>query len=152
MDTSVAVFHKGSFSRGHLADDYLHFLTRHRRNQTGSKFRRSDVPEEETCPSQPIPLKPPALVRQAINKADLTNITPEAHDSALQDFRNYRRVSIYTPPTVQGTVTMPSHLRGVQWHGGPWIRSRNVLYVNVNEIPTINRLRPVYGRRYACRR
>jgi quinoprotein glucose dehydrogenase len=106
---------------------------------------RSDVPGEETWPTQPIPAKPQPLVRQAITEADLTNITPEAHAYALQLFSRYRSGSIYTPPSLQGTVTMPSHLGGAQWHGASYDPLLNVLYVNVNEIPTINRLRPVYG-------
>ena len=106
---------------------------------------RSDVPGEEAWPTQPIPVKPPPLVRQAITEADLTNITPEAREYALQEFRKYRSGSIYTPPSLQGTITMPGHLGGAQWHGGSFDPQLNVLYVNVNEVPTINRLRPVYG-------
>jgi quinoprotein glucose dehydrogenase len=104
----------------------------------------SDVPGEEAWPTQPIPLKPPPLVRQAITEADLTNITPEARDYALREFRKYRAGSIYTPPSLQGTLTMPGHLGGAQWHGGSFDSQLNVLYVNVNEMPTINRLRPVF--------
>jgi quinoprotein glucose dehydrogenase len=106
---------------------------------------RSDVPGEETWPTQPIPLKPPPLVRQAITEADLTNITPEAHEHALREFRKYRSGSIYTPPSLQGNITMPGHLGGAEWHGGSFDPRLNVLYVNVNEVPTINRLRPVHG-------
>ncbi len=106
---------------------------------------RSDVPGEEAWPTQPLPLKPQPLVRQSITEADLTNITPEAHEYALQEFRKYRSGSIYTPPTLQGNITMPGHLGGAQWHGGSFDPQLNVLYVNANEIPTINRLRPVYG-------
>ena len=103
----------------------------------------SDVPGEQTSPTQPMPLKPPPLARQAITDADLTNITPEAHASALERFRRYRSGSIYTPPSLQGTITMPGHLGGAEWQGGSFDPQLNVLYVNVNEIPTINRLRPV---------
>src|SRR5262249_35741498 len=53
--------------------------------------------------------------------------------------------SIYNPPSLQGNITMPGHLGGAQWHGGSFDPMLNVLFVNVNEIPTINRLRPVYG-------
>ena len=106
---------------------------------------RSDVLGEETWPTQPIPLKPPPLVRQSINESDLTNITPEARAYALQEFRKYRSGSIYTPPSLQGTLTMPGHLGGAQWHGGSFDPQLNVLYVNVNEMPTINRLRPVFS-------
>ena len=103
----------------------------------------SDVPGEQTSPTQPFPLKPPPLTRQAITEADLTNITPEAHASVLERFRRYRSGSIYTPPTLQGTITMPGHLGGAEWQGASFDPQLNVLYANVNEIPTLNRLRPV---------
>jgi quinoprotein glucose dehydrogenase len=34
---------------------------------------------------------------------------------------------------------------GMEWGGGSFDSQLNVLYVNVNETPTLNRLRPVYG-------
>lgn len=105
---------------------------------------RSDVPGEETSPTQLIPVKPRPLVRQALTESDLTNITPESHDYALKEFRKYRSGSIYTPPSLQGTITTPGHLGGAEWHGGSFDPTLNVLYVNVNEVPTINRLRPVH--------
>ena len=105
----------------------------------------SDVPGEQAWPTQPIPVKPQPLVRQAITEADLTNITPEAHEYALELFRRYRSGSIYTPTSLQGNIVMPSHLGGAEWHGGSFDPLLNILYVNVNEIPTIDRLRPVYG-------
>ena len=105
---------------------------------------RSTVPGEETAPTQIVPLKPQPLVRQALTEADLTNITPEARAQALRDFRRYLSGPIYTPPTLQGTITTPGHLGGAEWHGASFDPMLNMLYVNVNEAPTINRLRPVF--------
>lgn len=105
---------------------------------------RSTVPGEEAWPTQPFPLKPPPLVRQSLSEADLTNITPAAREYALKEFRKYRSGSIYTPPSLQGTVTTPGHLGGSEWHGASFDPSLNVLYVNVNDAPTINKLRAVY--------
>ena len=105
---------------------------------------RSTVAGEEAWPTQLVPLKPPALVRQSLGEADLTNITPEAHAHALREFRKYRSGPIYTPPSLQGTITTPGHLGGAEWHGASFDPLLNVLYVNVNEAPTINRLRPVH--------
>jgi quinoprotein glucose dehydrogenase len=105
---------------------------------------RSGVPGEETAPAQIVPLKPQPLVRQNLTEADLTNITPEAHAQALKDFRRYLSGPIYTPPSLQGTITTPGHLGGAEWHGASFDPVLNMLYVNVNEAPTINRLRPVY--------
>lgn len=103
----------------------------------------SDIPGEQTSPTQPFPLKPPPLTRQAITEADLTNITQEAHASVLERFRRYRSGSIFTPPSLQGTITMPGHLGGAEWQGASFDPQLNVLYANLNEIPTLNRLRPV---------
>ena len=51
---------------------------------------------------------------------------------------------MYTPPTLQGTLTIPGHMGGSEWHGASFDPMLNVLYVNVNDAPTINRLRPVH--------
>lgn len=105
----------------------------------------SDVPGEEASPTQPFPLKPPPLVRLALTEADLTSITPQARQHALSEFRKFRSGSIYTPPSLQGTLTLPGHLGGAQWNGGAFDPQLNVLYVNVSEAPTIGRLKPVLG-------
>ena len=105
---------------------------------------QSTVAGEETAPKQLIPLKPPALVRQSLSEADLTSITPEARAHALQQFRRYRSGPIFTPPSLQGTLTTPGHLGGVEWHGASFDPTLNVLYVNANDAPTINRLRLVH--------
>jgi quinoprotein glucose dehydrogenase len=105
---------------------------------------RSGVPGEETAPTQPVPLKPQPLVRQNLTEADLTNITPEARAQAVKDFRRYLSGPIFTPPSLQGTITTPGHLGGAEWHGASFDPALNMLYVNVNEVPTINRLRPVH--------
>lgn len=104
---------------------------------------RSTVAGEEARPTQPVPLKPPPLVRQGMTEADVTNITPEARRHVLDQFRRYVAGPLYTPPSLQGTITLPGHLGGMEWHGGSFDPALNVLYVNANELPTINRLRPV---------
>jgi quinoprotein glucose dehydrogenase len=105
---------------------------------------RSTVSGEQTSPTQLIPLKPRPLVRQSVTEADLTNITPEARAYAVKEFRKYISGPIYTPPSLQGTITAPGHLGGAEWHGGSFDPALNVLYVNVNEAPTINRLRAIH--------
>ena len=107
---------------------------------------RSSVRGEAAHPTQPIPSRPPPLVRQGMTEADVTNISPEARRFALQEFRRYLSGPLYTPPSEQGTITLPGHLGGSEWHAGSFDPALNMLYVNSNELPTINRLRPVYTR------
>jgi quinoprotein glucose dehydrogenase len=104
----------------------------------------SNVPGEEAAPTQPFPLRPPPLSRLTFGEADLTNMTPEVRAQALGEFRKYTAGSIYTPPTVQGTITTPGFFGGVEWHGGSFDPSLNVIYVNANDAPTIHSLRPIY--------
>ncbi len=103
----------------------------------------SNVPGEQAWPTQPFPLKPPPLVRLSTFEADLTNITPESRASALEQFRRHQTGSLYTPASLQGTITTPGHQGGVEWGGGALDPFTGVLYVNANEAPTINRLKPL---------
>ncbi|MCH7917368.1 MAG: PQQ-binding-like beta-propeller repeat protein [Planctomycetes bacterium] len=103
----------------------------------------SKVPGEQAWPTQPFPLKPPPLVRLATYEADLTHITPESHASALEQFGQYETGFLYTPASLRGTITTPGHQGGVEWGGGAFDPETNVLYVNANEAPTINRLQPL---------
>lgn len=103
----------------------------------------SNVPGEEAWPTQPFPVKPPPLVRLATFESDLTGITPESRESALKQFRQLQTGYLYTPASLQGTITTPGHQGGVEWGGGAVDPVSQVLYVNANEAPTINRLQPL---------
>jgi len=103
----------------------------------------SKVPGEEAWPTQPFPLLPPPIVRLQLYESDLTNITPESHANALEQFRKYETGFLYTPASVAGTITTPGHLGGMQWHGGAFDPQNNVIYVNANEAPTIHKLIPL---------
>lgn len=99
------------------------------------------IPGEEAWPTQPFPLKPPPLVRLSLNEADLTSVTQESRTSALEQFRKYQTGHIYTPPSLQGTITTPSHQGGVEWGGGSYDPYKSVIYVNANEAPSVNTLK-----------
>lgn len=103
----------------------------------------SDVPGEEAWPTQPIPTRPPPLIRQAIYEADLTNISDQARQFALEEFRKRRTGPLFTPASIEGTLTTPGHQGGMEWGGGAFDPATGVVYVNVNEAPTINRLEPL---------
>ena len=104
----------------------------------------SKIPGEEAWPTQPFPLKPPPLVRLSLTESDLTNVTPESRASALEQFKRYETGFIYTPPSLQGTITTPSHQGGVEWGGASYDPYSNVLYVNANEAPSVNTLKMFY--------
>jgi quinoprotein glucose dehydrogenase len=103
----------------------------------------SKVPGEQAWPTQPFPTRPPPLVRLATFEADLSNVTPESRESALEQFKKYETGFVYTPASLRGTITTPGHQGGVEWGGGAFDPATGVLYVNANEAPTINRLKPL---------
>ena len=104
----------------------------------------SNVPGEEAWATQPFPTRPPPLARLMMTESDLTNVTPESREAALQQFKKYKTGFLYTPASEQGTITLPGHQGGVEWGGGSFDPYSNVLYVNVNEAPTINKLVKYY--------
>ncbi len=103
----------------------------------------SDVPGEEAWPTQPFPTKPPPLNRLVMHEADVTNISPVARAFVLEEFRKRKTGYLYTPASLQGTITTPGHQGGAEWGGAAFDPKTGVIYVNINEIPTINRLEPI---------
>lgn len=104
---------------------------------------QSDIAGEKAYPTQPIPLRPPPLNRLEITEADLLDITPEYKALALEKFRKLKKGYLYTPPSKQGTLTMPGTLGGTEWQGASFDPITNTMFVNSHELPGINRLKEV---------
>jgi quinoprotein glucose dehydrogenase len=94
-------------------------------------------PGEVPYPTQPWPLKPDPLVRTEFYESDLTNITPEAHASALEKFKKLKSGPMYTPPSIEGTIVQPGIHGGNEWGGPAFDPETNITYVNVNDFPFI---------------
>ena len=103
----------------------------------------SKVPGEEAWPTQPFPLRPPPLNRTTVRESDLSNITPESHKYVLEIFRRHETGTLYTPASMAGVITMPGHQGGAEWGGAAFDPSTNVMFVNINEAPTIHSLIPL---------
>jgi len=101
----------------------------------------SDVPGEQAARTQPFPVKPPPFARQQVTEADLTDISPKAHEDALKEFRHYHSGPSFLPPSTSGTVTVPGFHGGATWSGASFDPVSVVLYVNSNEQPNVTTLR-----------
>ena len=96
----------------------------------------SDIPGEIAHPTQPVN-QGIIITPQGIDENYLTNVSSESHEYALQQLKKYRFGEMYIPPSLQGTVTLPSTRGGVLWGGASYDASKDILYVNANEIPLI---------------
>lgn len=102
-----------------------------------SKVEERSVPAspllgEKAFPTQPYVSWPEPFSRQVLTAADLTKLTPEAHESALKRF-NASDTGWFMPPTEKGVIYYGIH-GGAEWGGGSYEPESNVLYVNANEL------------------
>lgn len=101
---------------------------------------QSRVPGEASSPTQPIPVRPPPLVRQSITRADLSTVTPRSHAYCAGVFDQARTGGLFTPPDPELTLTFPGTLGGATWSGAAFDPSARRLYVNVNEVGALGRM------------
>jgi quinoprotein glucose dehydrogenase len=99
------------------------------------KYPASTLAGEQTAPEQGLPTKPAPYARQSINENELTNRTPEAHQWALEHFRNMVNEGQFVPFRVgKETVVFPGFDGGAEW-GGPAVDPETgIIYINSNEM------------------
>jgi quinoprotein glucose dehydrogenase len=99
------------------------------------KYPASTIPGEVAAPEQPLPTKPHAFARQLLTEDMLTNRTPEAHQWAVEQFRNARSEGQFVPFSVgKDTVIFPGFDGAAEW-GGPAVDPENAtIYINSNEM------------------
>jgi quinoprotein glucose dehydrogenase len=97
----------------------------------------SDVPGEAAWPTQVFPLRPAPFARQGFRREDATDRSPEAREQILGRLQELRHGSIFTPPSLAGTVLMPGTNGGANWSGASFDPARGVLYVNSSNWPAL---------------
>jgi membrane-bound PQQ-dependent dehydrogenase (glucose/quinate/shikimate family) len=98
---------------------------------------KSNLPGEESWPTQPFPSKPPALVRQGFNENDITTVTPESHRYCAEWFHSLESRGMYTPYGSKQTLVVPGTLGGATWSGGSFDPKLGYFFVNVNELGSV---------------
>lgn len=93
----------------------------------------SDIPGEVAWTNQPKVLKPAPFARQVFTEDEVTDRTPEARAAVLKRLREARRHVPFSPPSVQGSITLPGLDGGAEW-GGAAVDPDGILYVNGNEM------------------
>jgi len=98
---------------------------------------QSDVPGEVTSPTQPFPLAPPALVPQKLSADDAYGITPADRDYCRERIKTLRNDGLFTPPSLQGSLSEPGNVGGVNWSGYAFDPQNGFLLVNTNNLPAV---------------
>jgi quinoprotein glucose dehydrogenase len=102
----------------------------------------SYVPGERTHPTQKFN-QGIRLVPQGLDSTYLTNISEEANQYAKAALRKHRNEGMYTPPSIEGTITFPATRGGSLWGGVSYDPHTNRIFANVNELAMILQLKKV---------
>jgi len=101
----------------------------------------SDIPMEHASPTQPFPMKPPAISPQGVSDADAFDLTPELKAEAIEAMKQYRQGPLFTPPSYKGTLMRPGVLGGANWGGGAFDPETGLLYVKTTNEAHIARVK-----------
>ena len=104
---------------------------------------QSDIPGEQSWPTQPLPDKPAPYARQLVTEND---INPYAvnKDSLITILKQSRSEGPFTPLSEKGTIIYPGLDGGGEW-GGAAVDPDGIIYINSNEMAWRISLGPAEG-------
>jgi len=100
------------------------------------------VPGEQLSPTQPFPVKPPALVEAGITPDDAWGLTFYDRGKCREQIESANWGPIYTPPSTQGWIQFPSTAGAMNWGGGSFDPRSNTLVTNTSRVGIYLRLLP----------
>src|SRR6266567_3118898 len=104
---------------------------------------RTDMPGEETWPTQPFPTKPPPYARQKFTADDLNPyLTPEDRARLRDEILSARNEGLFTPPGRRKTIQMPGNNGGANWGGAAVDPAHGKLIVVSKDLPCMLELKP----------
>jgi quinoprotein glucose dehydrogenase len=104
----------------------------------------STIPDEQASPTQPFSSLPP-LSPHRLAAEQAFGATPEGRDVCRALIQSLRNEGIFTPPSIEGTLVIPSHIGGAHWGGVGVDERTGVAFVPVNRIAAMVQLIPAKG-------
>ena len=106
---------------------------------------KSDVPGEESWPTQPFPTVPPPFARLKFDAGDINPYVDDAEKERLRGIlKTARNEGLFTPQTLtRDQISIPGELGGSNWAGTAADPTTGMLYVRTADQPAIHRLRQV---------
>jgi quinoprotein glucose dehydrogenase len=101
---------------------------------------QSTIYGERTSPTQPFNTVIPPLSPQRFTLDDVWGPTPELLAACQAIVRPLRSEGPFTPPSLQGSVVMPSNIGGAHWGGVAFDATRQIAVVPVNTLAALVQL------------
>jgi quinoprotein glucose dehydrogenase len=96
------------------------------------KVPQDGVPGEQLSPTQPFPTLPRPLVPDKLAPEDAWGLTEEDRNACREQIKALRAEGVFTPPSLQGTLTFPGDVGGMNWSGVSFDPQRGWLITNTN--------------------
>ncbi|RXH54654.1 PQQ-binding-like beta-propeller repeat protein [Granulicella sibirica] len=102
---------------------------------------KSDVPGEQTWPTQPFPTKPPPFARQTFTADDLSPfLEADEREQITKQMQAARNHGLFTPPGLGDTVEMPGNNGGANFGGAAVDPTNGNMYVISKDLPAMLKL------------
>ncbi len=103
---------------------------------------KSDVPGEIAAATQPFPIKPAPVSSQKMTADDAWGIDEADRKWCRDEISKLRAGSIFTPPSLSGTLAMPGNIGGMAWGGAAYDAVHDLLILPTNHLAAEVRLIP----------
>jgi len=101
---------------------------------------KSDVPGETASPTQPVPVKPPALAPQ--KPPEPWGATEADRNWCADEIGKLRSEGVFTPPSLRGSYIVPGNIGGMAWGGAAYDPINHILVMPTNNLAAEVRLVP----------
>jgi quinoprotein glucose dehydrogenase len=102
----------------------------------------SDVPGEQAAPTQPFTTVTAPLSPHRLSPDDVWGISEADREACRAAIRGLRNEGIFTPPSLEGTLVLPSNIGGAHWGGVAIDPVRQIAIVPVNRLAAMVQLLP----------
>ena len=102
----------------------------------------STVAGEEAARTQPFTTRTPPLSPHSLRPDDVWGATPADREACLAAITPLRNEGIFTPPSLEGTLVIPSNIGGAHWGGVAIDPARQIAVVPVNRLAAMVQLIP----------
>ncbi|MCE7982501.1 MAG: pyrroloquinoline quinone-dependent dehydrogenase [Caldilinea sp. CFX5] len=98
---------------------------------------QSDVPGEESWPTQPFPTAPQPLARMHITPDDAWGLSPWDRGQCRNRIAQLRNDGIFTPASLQGSLMFPGIAGGTNWGSLAFEPARGWVVLNMTHLPFV---------------